>query len=365
LLSVGFLNGRIETMKAIAFLTLAASLVLSPVLHAAPPLTAESINAAEWTQPQPRQRGLNPTVLKAQVLLDRAGFSPGVLDARGGENFRKALAAFQRRHDLTASGKLDQATWGKLTETSSEPIVTDYEIKPADVKGPFVDKIPTDFEDAAKLKHLSYTSPREAVAEKFHMSEDLLRALNPKTSFEEPGRTLVVANVAHETDKAARQPDRRGRRDPNVGSSSDEQAAGAAKVARIEVNKSERSVQVFATDGSLIAYYPASIGSKEKPAPTGMFEVRGIAQNPTYRYNPEYAFKGQKAKEPVEIAPGPNNPVGLVWIALSLEGYGIHGTPDPEKVSKSYSNGCVRLTNWDALALAKMARKGIPVEFVE
>ena len=163
----------------------------------------------------------------------------------------------------------------------------------------------------------------------------------------------------------ARDPDRRGRKDANTGSSPEEHGTGAAKAARIEVNKTERSVQVLAADGSLIAYYPASVGSKEKPAPSGMFEVRAIAQNPTYRYNPDYAFKGQKAKEPVEIAPGPNNPVGLVWIALTLEGYGIHGTPDPDKVSKTYSNGCVRLTNWDALALAKMARKGMPVEFVE
>ena len=342
-------------MRVIAFLTLAASLLLPHAMHAEP-LTADAINAAEWSQP--RKKGLNPTVLKAQVLLGRAGFSPGVIDVRGGENFRKAVAAFQRRHELAVSGTLDQATWGKLTETSSEPVMTDYEIKPADVKGPFVERIPREFEKMAELERLSYRSPREALAEKFHMSEDLLKTLNPRKSSDEAGTTILVANVA-------RDPDRRGRKDANTGSSPEEHGTGAAKAARIEVNKTERSVQVLAADGSLIAYYPASVGSKEKPAPSGMFEVRAIAQNPTYRYNPDYAFKGQKAKEPVEIAPGPNNPVGLVWIALTLEGYGIHGTPNPDKVSKTYSNGCVRLTNWDALALAKMARKGMPVEFVE
>ena len=139
----------------------------------AEPLTADAINAAEWSQP--RKKGLNPTVLKAQVLLGRAGFSPGVIDARGGENFRKAVAAFQRRHELAVSGTLDQATWGKLTETSSEPVMTDYEIKPADVKGPFVERIPREFEKMAELERLSYRSPREALAEKFHMSEDLLK----------------------------------------------------------------------------------------------------------------------------------------------------------------------------------------------
>jgi lipoprotein-anchoring transpeptidase ErfK/SrfK len=342
-------------MRVIAFLTLAANLLLPHQMHAEP-LTADAINAAEWSQP--RKKGLNPTVLKAQVLLGRAGFSPGVIDARGGENFRKAVAAFQRRHELAVSGTLDQATWGKLTATSSEPVMTDYEIKPADVKGPFVERIPREFEKMAELERLSYRSPREALAEKFHMSEDLLKALNPRRSSDEAGTTILVANVA-------RDPDRRGRKDANTGSTPEEHGTGGAKAARIEVNKTERSVQVLAADGSLIAYYPASVGSKEKPAPTGMFEVRAIAQNPTYRYNPDYAFKGQKTKEPVEIAPGPNNPVGLVWIALTLEGYGIHGTPDPDKVSKTYSNGCVRLTNWDALALAKMARKGMPVEFVE
>jgi lipoprotein-anchoring transpeptidase ErfK/SrfK len=365
-------------MKTVALLALVAGLLLPQGTQAAP-LAADAINAAEWSKSQPRKRGLNPTVLKAQVLLDRARFSPGVIDARGGENFRKALTAFQRRHGLTVSGTLDQATWGKLTETSSEPVVTEYEVKPADVKGPFVEKIPKDFEEMAKLKHLSYASPREALAEKFHMSEDLLKALNPKTSVDETGNTILVANVirAEGGASARREGDRRERRGANTrkdatsGSSENtgarEEGSGGngAGASRIEVNKAERSIQVFAGDGSLIAYYPASVGSKEKPAPSGMFEVRAIAHNPTYRYNPEYAFKGQKAKEPVEIAPGPNSPVGLVWIALSLEGYGIHGTPEPEKVSKTYSNGCVRLTNWDALALAKMARKGIPVEFVE
>jgi lipoprotein-anchoring transpeptidase ErfK/SrfK len=358
-------------MKVVTLLALAASLLLPHAAQARPALSADAINAAEWSQPRDK-KGLNPTVLKAQVLLDRAGFSPGVIDAKGGENFRKALSAFQRRHDLPVSGTLDRATWDKLIETASEPVVTEHEIKPADVKGPFVKSIPKDFEQMAELERLSYTSPREVLAEKFHMSEELLKALNPKTSFDEPGRNILVADVAREgSANARRDGGRRGRKDPNTGASQNTGTSqegpngGGAKAGRVEVNKTERSVQVFAADGSLLAYYPASVGSKEKPAPTGMFEVRAIAQNPTYRYNPEYAFKGQKAKEPVEIAPGPNNPVGLVWIALSLEGYGIHGTPDPEKISKSYSNGCVRLTNWDALALAKMVRRGMPVEFVE
>jgi lipoprotein-anchoring transpeptidase ErfK/SrfK len=132
----------------------------------------------------------------------------------------------------------------------------------------------------------------------------------------------------------------------------------------VVVDKSERSVRVLGPGGSLIAYYPATIGSAEKPAPGGSFEVRSVSYEPTYRYDPRYQFKGQHAREPVTVAPGPNNPVGLVWIGLSAESYGIHGTPAPDKISKTASHGCIRLTNWDALALAQLVRKGTQVDFV-
>ncbi|HEY0440177.1 MAG TPA: L,D-transpeptidase [Xanthobacteraceae bacterium] len=325
-----------------------------------PALTAETINAAEWAAPA-KAKKLNPSVLKAQVMLDRAGFSPGVIDAHGGENFEKALRAFQGKNGLEATGKLDQATWTKLAEGASGPAVTEYTVAARDLKGPFVKKIPKDYEKMGKLDRLGYRGPREALAEKFHMSEDLLAALNPGKDFRHADSTIVVANVGADAPPAR---EGRTRKDANTGSAR-EPAGKAAKAARVEVNKSERSVRVFGEDDSLVAYFPASIGSSEKPAPSGKFEVRAVAENPTYRYNPEFGFKGQKAKEPVEIAPGPNNPVGAVWIALSAETYGIHGTPEPDQVSKTASHGCIRLTNWDALALAKLVKKGTPVEFVE
>src|SRR5262249_8899496 len=131
------------------------------------------------------------------------------------------------------------------------------------------------------------------------------------------------------------------------------------------VDKSEGAVRVLGSGGALIAYYPATIGSAEKPAPSGTLQVRSVSYDPTYRYDPHFQFKGQHATEPVTVAPGPNNPVGLVWIALSAKSYGIHGTPDPEKISKTASHGCVRLTNWDALALAQLVHKGTPVDFVK
>jgi lipoprotein-anchoring transpeptidase ErfK/SrfK len=342
---------------------LAAVLWASPALAAKtrpPALTAEAVNAAQWSA-RPGKGKLDPLVLKAQVLLDRARFSPGVIDVRGGENFAKALKAFQQANNLDATGKLDAATWTKLAETSAEEALTRYTIGERDVKGPFVQAIPKDYRQMAELRRLAYRSPRELLAEKFHMSEDLLSALNSGTNFDRAGVDILVAGVAPidgETKVSA------SRTKIARNKAGDGDAMAAAGV-RVEVNKSERSVRAYAKDGSLIAYYPASVGSAEKPAPSGRFSVREVARDPTYRYDPKYAFKGQKATQLVKVAPGPNNPVGLVWIELSAESYGIHGTPAPESVSKTESHGCIRLTNWDALALAKLVKKGTPVDFVD
>ena len=134
-------------------------------------------------------------------------------------------------------------------------------------------------------------------------------------------------------------------------------------MSRIEVDKKQRELRAYARDNKLVAVYPASIGSAEKPAPSGTHKVTGVATNPTYTYNPDYKFKGVKMDKKFDIKPGPNNPVGTVWIALDAPSYGIHGTPEPEKVGKTSSHGCIRLTNWDAEALAKMVQKGTVVEF--
>jgi lipoprotein-anchoring transpeptidase ErfK/SrfK len=327
-------------LLAFAFLSLAV-MAAGHAPAAAQELTIEAVNKAEFPAKPSAKDGPSPTIIKAQVLLDRARFSPGVIDGRMGENVRKALAGFQRANGLKDSGDLDQETWTKLVATSAEPVLREHTIGGDDVKGPFIDKIP-DFEEQAELKRLAYTSPREKLSETFHMDEDLLKALNPKKSFDKAGTAIVVAAVGGQPGKEEK-----------------------GRVAKIEIDKKLLVLRALDKDGALVAFYPASIGSGERPAPSGTLAVRAIAMNPGYTYNPKYKFEGVKSDKPFEIAPGPNNPVGSVWIALDREGYGIHGTPEPDKVSKSYSHGCVRLTNWDAEELARMVEKGTSVTFIE
>ena len=189
----------------------------------------------------------------------------------------------------------------------------------------------------ARLSRLGYHNAAEKLAERFHISEQLLRRLNPGIGFTKAGRTLDVPDV--------------GRGDP------------PAAVAGVEVDKGARLVRVLDPSGKSLAVYPASIGSDEKPAPSGQVEVNRVVHNPTYHYDPDFAFKGVKTKRPFTIAAGPNNPVGSIWIDLSIESYGIHGTPEPGKIGKTFSHGCIRLTNWDAEDLGSMVRKGTKVDF--
>jgi lipoprotein-anchoring transpeptidase ErfK/SrfK len=317
--------------------TILSGWLVFPALGAG--LDAAAVNGAEYRAKLSAEDRIDPLVVKLQVLLDRARFSPGEIDGKLGENAEKALKAFAEAKGLPSDKALTPEIWTMLAAVSGDPVITDYKISKSDAQGPFLEKLPAKMENMKGLKALSYTSPREAVAEKFHMSEDLLSALNPGKKFDQAGETVSVTNVL-------------------------KKQAGL-KVGRIEVDKSGQTVKAFTASGELVAFFPATVGSEEKPTPVGTLKVVSTDANPNYRYNPDYKFKGVKSKETFTINPGPNNPAGSYWIGLSSEGFGIHGTPNPSKVSKSESHGCVRLTNWDVVLLGKSVRKGIPVVFVD
>jgi lipoprotein-anchoring transpeptidase ErfK/SrfK len=229
----------------------------------------------------------------------------------------------------------------KALRADDRPITSNYKISEKDVAGPFLNKLPAKMEELKDIPKLGFTSPREAIAEKFHMSEKLLTELNPKKKFDRAGEAIVVVDT-NAIEKG--QP---------------------AEANKVEVDKTRQTVKLFDKSNALIGFYPATVGSEEKPSPSGTLKVTEVNRNPTYRYNPDYHFKGVHSDKPFTIKPGPNNPVGTVWISLSAEGYGIHGTPEPGKVSKAESHGCVRLTNWDAERVAASVSKGTSVEFVD
>jgi len=303
---------------------------------AARELRPEAINTASIASigaEKPAPADSDPAIVRLQVLLDRAGASPGVIDGLSGENVNKAVAGFEAMNDLPVDGRLDAEVVSRLE--GNAPIVESYVVSADDAKG-LVDKIPEDYGEKAKMQSLGYTSVAEKLSERFHMGIDLVNALNPTSQFA-PGDTVWVVTPG---------PPREG------------------KVKTIEANKKTGQVLAFAGDGSLLAVYPATIGSEDNPAPSGKHKVKGVARMPVYRYDPKRNFKQGKNDKVLTIPKGPNGPVGTVWIDLTEPTYGIHGTPEPKLIDKVGSHGCVRLTNWDAEELAGMVKPGVLVDFV-
>jgi lipoprotein-anchoring transpeptidase ErfK/SrfK len=299
---------------------------------AALPLTADTVNQAGKSA-MPEGKPDTASVLRAQVLLDRAHFSSGEIDGAAGSNLKMALTGFQRKSGIKETGVLDAPTWAALNADPA-PALVSYTLSEADVAGPFT-PIPEDMADKAKLPALGYASALEGLGEKFHASTKLLQKLNPGKDLAKAGEQILVPNVLD--------------------------TEPLPKAGKIVVDKSARTLALLDAGGKLIAQFPSSSGTDKDPLPIGNWKVNGVSKNPTFHYNPKLFWDAEPGDKKATIPPGPNNPVGLAWIDLSKEHYGIHGTPVPSTIGKTQSHGCVRLTNWDVMTVTASVGPGTEV----
>jgi len=275
--------------------------------------------------------------LRAQILLARAHFSPAEIDGRYGTNLRAALYGFQASRKMPLTGVVDDSTWQALN-SDTQAVLTPYTVTDNDAKGPFV-QIPSSLDEQADLKCACYRDAKEEMGERFHIAPALLGLLNPGKDITNPGEQILI---------------------PNLPSNFHPPMAAA-----VVVSKLNRAVTAFKGDGTIIAQYPATMGSEHDPLPIGMWQIATVQRNPWFYYNPRLFWNANPNDARAKIPPGPNNPVGLVWMGLTKRHYGIHGTPAPNRIGHAQSHGCIRLTNWDAMELSGMVHKGTPVNLTE
>ncbi len=316
--------------------------------------------------------------LQLQILLDRANFSPGIIDGTWGGNAAKALEWFRVANGLDSAGSasdsstsgspratasrgrrsktllsrasIDKAAYDKLVgSTDMSSLITSYQVTADDVKGPFVD-IPNSVYDQAKLQCLCYSSPAEELAERFHTSEQLLQQLNPGVGL----KTLSAGTLIQVPNLEA---------SPPPGSPASSTSSASGPIAKIIISRKGYWTHAVDATGNIVDHFPSTLGAGYDPSPTGGFHITGISHNPAFHYQPALMAEVPDTRPTAKLAAGPNSPVGIVWMALSKPHYGIHGTSSPQTIGYANSHGCVRLTNWDAEKLATLVRAGTPVEF--
>jgi lipoprotein-anchoring transpeptidase ErfK/SrfK len=277
-----------------------------------------------------------PTVVRAQILLDRARFSPGEIDGVYGDDLGIAVKGYQENHGLKPTGTIDAEMW-RLLDSDAGPLLATYTITQADEKGPFL-PIPADVQDKAKMKWLGFETPEEGLGERFHSAPKLLAELNSGKKLDTAGEQISVPSLRRAVVRLA---------------------------LRVVVSKSKRTVIAYGAGDKELAQYPATIGDSHDSLPIGHWTITGVVHYPWYNYDPEHFWNSDPKQAKAVLPPGPNNPAGAAWIGLSKEHYGIHGTPDPGHVRHGESAGCIRITNWDVDSLSRMVRRGTPVVLEE
>ena len=330
-----------EWVLAVAMVLAAAPLAAAAKASARaavdPLQTLERLNQADSKAPfGTGARG--PVVARAQLLLDRAWFSPGEIDGRFSANMQRSVTAFQMARGIPPTGRIDVATWEAL-RAQNDPAFTLYTVSPQDVAGPFV-KVPADMNQRAQLPVLGYESAAEALSERFHMSPKLLAELNPGLALARlaAGDRLVVANIGDAAPTGARS---------------------------VRIDKSARVMFVVGNEEKILASFPISIGGPKDPLPLGRMKITNEVENPSFTFDPMLIKSAKPGAQKTEIRPGPNNPVGNMWLGSSKPHWGIHGTPEPARMGRAETNGCIHLTNWDARRLSTLAKAGFAVDVHE
>ncbi|WP_447725423.1 L,D-transpeptidase family protein [Sphingomonas koreensis] len=341
------MNRVIAGLIGLAALGAGAGLAQNQVQPAAPAKTASL--------------ALNRDILHVQVILDQLGFSPGILDGREGQSLTAALQGFQISRQLPVTGKIDARTLQALHPHRAIRPTRILRLTADSLAGPFVRPWPKDPQAQAKLTTMGYRSAIEKLAEMFHTTPEVLIELNSPDTRLAAGVPVQVPNAipASRDYPADLKPEwRKTLSDLNV-------SAVQPRAGRIVVDKSDKVLRVFDKQGKLAAQFSVTTGSTRDPLPIGSWKIRGVATNPEFHYNPKLFWDVSDKKSKVLLPPGPNSPVGVVWIDLSKDHYGIHGTPEPHLIGRTQSHGCIRLTNWDAARLALMVEPGIVVIFQE